>query len=66
MDHKLSKDDKSDLGDALSDDQFILQLIENRKRQMEALLKIMASIDELSKQPLTPPIKEDGRFKRFK
>jgi len=31
---------------AKTDDQIINDLIENRKRQMEALIKIMSSIDE--------------------
>jgi hypothetical protein len=50
-----------------TDEQIIKDLIENRKRQMEALVKIMSSFDETStvhSVPLKP--KESGLKKTFK
>lgn len=51
-----------------TDDQIINDLIENRKRQMEALIKIMTSIDEPTAKAAIPDseaaAKESKRYKK--
>jgi hypothetical protein len=49
-----------------SDDQIINDLIENRKRQMEALIKIMSSIEEGEKESDQAPKPKGNTISRKK
>ena len=67
MANKQGKKNGMQKSSSKTDEQVIKDLIENRKRQMEALVKIMSSFDEIPTVHAVPLIpKQSGLKKIFK
>jgi hypothetical protein len=66
MAHKRSKPETNQSASAKSDEQIISELMESRKRQMEALLKIMSSMDEPDPKPIPSTEEQSSALGRFK